>query len=178
MTRHSRIVATVTRKRLAVLLVAAAFATATALAGVALATPGSGVTSVVMARGAFVDATDLKFKVTGPMGQEVIHVPNAQESVVQRITIVPGGQTGWHTHPGPVIVIVAAGTLTFYGDDDPTCTGRVYTAGQSFIDRGQGHVHIGRNEGSQNLELWSLYLDVPPGASNRIDAPAPGNCSF
>jgi hypothetical protein len=50
-------------------------------------------------------------------------------------------------------------------------------AGQSFIDRGQGHVHIARNEStSQRLELWATYFDVPPGGAFRIDAPNPGNC--
>jgi hypothetical protein len=50
--------------------------------------------------------------------------------------------------------------------------------GQSFIDPGQGHVHIGRKEGSENLEIWSGYFDVPPGAPFRIDAPSLGNCAF
>lgn len=179
MIRHSRIVATIMKRRLVVLLVAAAaISTATALAAAAMMTPNSGVlSSSVMARASFVDPTDLKFKV-GPGSQDVFRVDNAQETVIQQVVIAPGGYTGWHSHPGPVIVLVKAGTLTFYAGDDPTCTGRTYTAGQSFIDRGQGHVHIGRNEGSDNLELWSAYLDVPPGGPFRIDAPAPGNCSF
>ncbi|MFN2517143.1 MAG: cupin domain-containing protein [Pyrinomonadaceae bacterium] len=179
MIRHSRIVATMTKKRLAVLLVAGAvFFTATALAGAALMTPNSGVIfSSVVARAGFVDPTDLKFKVQG-QGQEVTLVANARETVMQQVIIAPGGYTGWHSHPGPVVVLVKAGTLTFYAGDDPTCTGRVYTAGQAFIDRGQGHVHIGRNEGSENLELWSAYFDVPPGSPFRIDAPNPGNCAF
>ena len=179
MIRHSRIVATMTKRRLAVLLVAAAaVSTAMALAGAALATPNSGVLiSSVVARAGFADPVDIKFKI-GPGDQEVIHVSNAQDTVMQQVVIAPGGYTGWHSHPGPVVVLVKAGTLTFYAGDDPTCTGRTYTAGQSFIDRGQGHVHIGRNEGSENLELWSAYFDVPPSQPFRIDAPRPGNCDF
>ncbi len=136
-----------------VLLVAAAVvSTATALARAAL-TPNSGVIlSSVVARAAFADPVDLKLKVEG-QGEEVIHVPNAQDTVLQQVVIAPGGYTGWYSHPGPVLVLVKAGTLTFYGGDDPTCTGRTYTAGQAFIDRGQGHVHIGRNEGSENHVL-------------------------
>ena len=143
-----------------------------------LATPGSGVLSgTVFARGAFADPVDLKFKV-GPGDQEVIQAHDAQETVMQQIVIAPGGHTGWHSHPGPVVVIVKAGALTFYSSDDPTCTPRTYSAGEAFIDSGQGHVHIARNlSTTENLELWATYFDVPPGGAFRIDVPDPGNCS-
>jgi quercetin dioxygenase-like cupin family protein len=94
------------------------------------------------------------------------------------VTIAPGGTTGWHTHPGPAVVVIKSGSFTLYDGDDPTCTGGVYSAGQVFIDPGRGHVHIGRNEGSQNVELYVTFLDVPVGESPRIDAAAPGNCPF
>ena len=129
-------------------------------------------------RAGFVDPTDLKLKVADHRGTEVIHVPNAKETVFQQVVIEPGGYTGWHSHPGPVLVLVKHGELSFYDGEDPTCTARIYKAGQAFIDRGQGHIHIGRNEGSENLELWSAYLDVPPGEAFRIDVPAPGTCAF
>ena len=29
-----------------------------------------------------------------------------------KIVVQPGGDTGWHTHPGPVIVVVKTGTVT------------------------------------------------------------------
>ena len=145
----------------------------------ALATPGSGVvTSPVVARGVFADSTDIKFKITG-FGQEVIHVSNAQDTVVQQIVIGPGGHTGWHSHPGPVVVVIKTGALTFYSSEDPTCTGRTYTAGQAFIDSGQGHIHIARNlSASENVELWATYFDVPPGGAFRVDAGDPGTCGF
>ena len=164
------------RQKTYLVLTAAAGA---ALAVTALATPGSGVLSApVMARGVFADSTDLKFKITG-LGQEVILAPNAQETVMQQIVIGPLGHTGWHSHPGPVVVLVKSGALTFYDSEDPTCTGRTYVAGQSFVDSGQGHVHIARNESaSVNLELWATYFDVPVGGAFRNDVADPGNCSF
>jgi quercetin dioxygenase-like cupin family protein len=131
-----------------------------------------------MARGAFSDATDVKFKVTG-RGQEVIHVDNSADTIVQQILIGPGGNFGWHSHPGPVVVVVKSGELTFYDADDPSCTPRTYVAGQVFVDKGQGHVHFARNlSTTKNLELWATYFDVPPGLPQRIDAPNPGNCPF
>ena len=68
--------------------------------------------------------------------------------------------------------------------DDQTCTGTTYSVGPGdpvgkvFVDAGYGHVHIGRNEGSTNTELYVTYLDVPVGAAPRIDAPNPGSCGF
>jgi len=175
--------AKMTKKRLAFLVIVASVSTG--LVGVALATPSSGiVTAPVWARASFVDPVNIKFKIKGH-GQEVIHVRDAQQTVVQEIVIAPGGHTGWHSHPGPVVVLVKSGALTFYSGEDGTCTSRTYSAGQAFIDSGQGHVHIARNEGSENLELWATYFDVPPivpgvpgSGAFRIDALDPGVCVF
>jgi hypothetical protein len=73
---------------------------------------------------------------------------------------------------------VKSGSFTLYDAHDDTCTGTPYSAGQVFVDSGYGHVHIGRNEGATNTELYVTYLDVPAGAAPRIDAPDPGLCTF
>ena len=160
------------------LALAAIVAATSSVAVAAVLTPSSGILSApVVARASFADQTDVKFKIKG-QGQEVVNVNNAQDTVMQQIIIAPGGQTGWHSHPGPVVVLIKSGQMSFYDGDDPTCTVRTYSAGQAFIDSGQGHVHIARNEGPENLELWATYFDVPPGGAFRIDAPNPGNCSF
>jgi len=39
-------------------------------------------------------------------------------------------------------------------------------------------VHIARNEGTTPVTVVQAYLNVPPAGSQRIDAPAPGNCPF
>jgi quercetin dioxygenase-like cupin family protein len=65
---------------------------------------------------------------------------------VVRNMFAPGGQTGWHTHLGPSFVIVTEGQITAYDGDDPTCTPKVYRAGQGFLDIGAGRVHLLRNE--------------------------------
>jgi quercetin dioxygenase-like cupin family protein len=164
------------------LTVLAGAAVATAVAGIAVATPSSGVVAApIVARAGFADRVDIKFKTSGDHkgGREVIHVRDAQDTVMQQIVLAPGGHTGWHSHPGPVVVLVKSGELTVYSGDDPTCTGRTYAAGEAFVDSGQGHVHIGRNLSvSANTELWVTYFDVPVGGGVRIDAADPGTCSF
>lgn len=151
-----------------------------ALAGVALATPGSNVTGTVFAVAGFVDPVDIMIKLdeSHEPGIQVLHVRDAQNTVIQQIVFGPGGHTGWHSHPGPVVVLVTQGALTLYSGEDSTCTGRTYSAGQAFIDRGQGHVHIGRASATGNTVLWVTYFDVPPGQPFRNDAADPGNCSF
>jgi quercetin dioxygenase-like cupin family protein len=97
--------------------------------------------------------------------------------VDQTITIAAGGHTGWHSHPGPVLVVIKSGTFTLYDGDDPDCTPHVFSTGDAFVDPG-GHVHIGRNESGAVVELSVTYL-LPEGAGPRTDvSPAPGNCPF
>jgi hypothetical protein len=159
-----------------VVSVVTALAVAAALTGVAFATPGSGTVGMIMARAAFTNPVDFKVKLAD--APKVIHVPQAADTVIQQITIQPGGHSGWHTHPGPAIALIKSGELTLYSGDDPTCTGQSFGVGQAFVDSGQGHVHLARNLTSQVTEVWVTYLDVPPGGSVRNDANNPGNCTF
>ena len=46
---------------------------------------------------------------------------------VARVDIAPGGYSGWHHHPGIVIVTVAAGAVTFTHSD---CSSKTYGPGQ------------------------------------------------
>jgi quercetin dioxygenase-like cupin family protein len=147
-------------------------------AAAVLATAGFGSNGVVQARAAFRTAVDIKVKVDEGR-QDVIHVPNARDTVIQQVVFDPGGHSGWHSHPGPAIVLVKSGTLTLYDGDDRACVGRSYSAGQAFVDPGQGHVHLAGNlSEKEKTEVWVTYLDVPPGASPRIDQPNPQNCPF
>jgi quercetin dioxygenase-like cupin family protein len=111
-----------------------------ALGAAAFATPGSGVLGApVVARAAFAEPVDIKFKV-GLNPTDTLHVDGAKDTVVQQVTIAPGGSTGWHSHPGPVVVLIASGTMSFYDSEDPSCTAKTYETGKAFIDSGQGHV--------------------------------------
>ncbi len=56
---------------------------------------------------------------------------------VQRIDIVAGGMSGWHHHPGIVIVSVASGAVTFQNSDcSATTYGPGLPAGSAFIESG------------------------------------------
>jgi quercetin dioxygenase-like cupin family protein len=165
-----------TKRSLSIVLTLAAVSMA--LTGAALATASSGIVSAtVVARSSFVTPVDIKFRVLDGH-EEIVNVRDARETVMQQIVIGPGGSTGWHSHPGPVVVLVKSGELTLFAADSP-CTAKTYSAGQAFIDSGGDHVHIGNNlSRGQNAELWVTYFDVPPGGAFRIDAADPGNCAF
>ena len=86
------------------------------------------------------------------------------------VTLRPGENTGWHTHPCTLFVTVVQGTLTHYDRGaEPT----TYVAGDTFVEtRGGDAVHLGANHGTEPVRLDVLYL-VPVGQPLRIDAPAP-----
>jgi quercetin dioxygenase-like cupin family protein len=92
-------------------------------------------------------------------------------------TVAAGGYSGWHTHPGPSVVLVKTGTATVYDGDDPTCTPVRYPAGTGFIDAGGGHVHMVRNEGKEQLVTEAFQI-IPAGDGRRIEAAKPGYCPF
>jgi quercetin dioxygenase-like cupin family protein len=102
---------------------------------------------------------------------------NAQDIVMRELTIVPGGSSGWHFHPGPTYVIVAQGTDSLYEANDPTCTAHNYGPGTGFVELA-GDVHDSRNAGTTDLVLFVTFMDVPIGGAFRFDAPRPGNCPF
>ena len=141
-------------------------------------TAGSGSTSTLLGRATFGDPADQTFKVkrlTGDWHVEIKAKP-ALDLAVQSIVFQPGGQSGWHSHPGPVFIQVVSGTMTFYESDDPACTPVVRTAGQGFLDVGE-HAHIARNETAAPAQNIVTYF-APPGAALRKDEPNPGNCPF
>jgi quercetin dioxygenase-like cupin family protein len=141
--------------------------------GTVLATPPSGVTPTLLAKGSF-EEFDAKVK-TGNWKSR-LKTKGSSDLEVLEVRIAPGGTFGWHSHPGPSMVIVKSGTATFYLGDDPTCTPQVVRAGEGFVDHG-GDVHLVRNEGS--VELVNIVTSlIPAGANRRIDEPSPGNCPF
>jgi len=159
-------------------LTAAMVVGAAVYAGPAMATPAVGFTSTTLATATY-EEIDVKAS-SHPEGewQAKLKTHGASDLYVQSNLWVPGGTSGWHTHPGFSLITVTSGTVTAYHGDDPTCTPHVYTAGMGFIDRGGDHVHLIRNEGAVEARSITVQL-IPDGAARRIDVtPAPGNCGF
>jgi quercetin dioxygenase-like cupin family protein len=90
---------------------------------------------------------------------------------VTEITIAPGGHGGWHSHPGPSIIMIKSGEASFYDDCDRPIVRRVYPAGTGFVEDA-GCVHLLGNEGDVDLKVVVVQI-VPFGAPRRIDEAAP-----
>jgi quercetin dioxygenase-like cupin family protein len=130
--------------------------------GIALATPPSGLTNLPLARGTDVSHGTIPLRV----GTDV---------TMAQITVVPGGSSGWHSHPGGAIIIVKQGELTVYRAIGSRCEISTYSAGQAFIER-PGEVDQVINTGTVPYVLYVTFPRVPPGDSARIDEPDPGTC--
>jgi quercetin dioxygenase-like cupin family protein len=168
----------------AVLGVVLAVAGVAGYAGTGQATPAEGFVGRTVAMGHFGNIRSHVQVNAGEFGNpqfwnEVIQTRGPSDLFIQDNTWQPGGSTGWHSHPGPSLVIVTEGSVTVYDGDDPDCTPHTYTAGTGFVDPGGGHVHIIRNQTDMVAKTMAVQL-IPAGAGamRRIDAPAPGNCGF
>jgi quercetin dioxygenase-like cupin family protein len=136
-----------------------------------LATPSSGLTTTPIGRATIAD----KFKVRAHTEFLDVRLDSKGpvDVVVGSNRLAPGGTVGWHTHTGPVIVLIRKGAMTLYDED---CTPHVVFAGEAFVENITGdHAHTARNEGIEDLE-WTGTSFVPVGFPGRIDQPAPLTC--
>lgn len=142
------------------------------------ATPPVGFSSQTLGRGNYT-------------GEGSLALRHGLDIVTSKITLAPGGSSGWHSHPGGAIVIIQQGELTIYqsvrnGEDErgqsegdqkggARCVATRYTAGQSFIER-IGEVVDAVNTGKIDTIVIATFPGVPVGGLSRIDQPNPGTC--
>jgi mannose-6-phosphate isomerase-like protein (cupin superfamily) len=185
-----------------VLVVAAVGAAVVFGATRAWATPGSGVTGPIVARGSATQDVMLAVARTVTVSRNVrvrvgarmvtrrvrVQVPGFRrlmgcggsapcEIAFQHLTMSPGGHTGWHTHPGPTFVAVAQGEGTLYHGVSG-CPAHKYGAGTAFFQP-TTEVHNFRNEGTTPLVFFAFYM-LPQGTPNtaiRTDQPQPASCT-
>src|SRR5262249_7172501 len=82
----------------------------------AWATPPKGVTNTPIAGPVVLGDIDVVQQ--DPNYGAMIKTRGLSDAYVRHLTIAPGGDTGWHSHPGPVFVLVSAGTGSLYFADD------------------------------------------------------------
>jgi quercetin dioxygenase-like cupin family protein len=163
-------------KRKLIWVVAAALFAVAVYAGTVLATPQAQVTTSTVAKSTF-DEIDLNaHTIPANIWQARLKTKGQSDVYVIDNKFASGGTTGWHSHPGPSLIFVVAGTITNYEGDDPHCTPHDYSTGQSFIDAGGNDSHMLRNNGSAIAETVAVQI-LPKDAQRRIDiTPAPENC--
>jgi hypothetical protein len=153
-------------------------------------TVASGFVSTAVARGS-AEAFHIRSTDSTDGFDVEIKTKDSTDIAVSNVVVAPGGSSGWHSHPGPVLVVVKTGTITFYragkhsgldGDEEnpnnaahgPTCSRTVYPAGSAFVEVPEpGHVMLAKNEGATEATVTATYF-APPRAALRIDQPWPG----
>src|SRR5262245_26156701 len=145
------------------------------LAGAAaFATGSSGISQATVANALHTDI-DIHARRL-PEWNAFLKVKGVSDVVVTSNSAIPGGHSGWHSHPGLSIVSVTEGAVWLYDADDPSCIPTIVPAGHGFVEAGD-HAHILRNEGGIDAK-WTTTSIRPAGSAGRIDQPNPGNCPF
>ncbi len=138
------------------------------------------VTSLMTIVGVAVATTGSGFTVTPIVSAEVAdHIRITQgehkSTVVAELTFEPGGTTGWHSHPGPTMVLVKEGEFTLYRVKHGTCRAKTYGPGEAFVER-PSSVHMGVNEGDEPVTNVVVNFRIADDGVTRIDQPDPGVC--
>ncbi len=98
-----------------------------------------------------------------------LKVRGPNEALQTLIVFQPGADTGWHSHPGPVVVVVKTGTVTEQNSDGCFVT---HPAGTVFFEQ-KGEVHRAFNNGGTVSEVYATFL-MPSGSQPLIPAADPG----
>jgi quercetin dioxygenase-like cupin family protein len=98
----------------------------------------------------------------------------ARDALTARLQFEAGGTTGWHTHPGPVIVQVVSGTLTLRYPTRQGCVSKLYQTGQGFIEDG-GLVHEA-TAGSDGAVVMATFLARPSTTNYLVPQAPPAGC--
>ena len=142
--------------------------------GVALATPtvGAWFNEVLTTGTADLDLHargDLVIPASDEDFDALLVTDGSSNIVQQEIKFSPGGTTGWHTHPGIVILTLAAdsGPIDWY---DSKCGKTVYKAGDSWTEGTKLHDVV--NHGTSDAHFFVTYV-VAEGVNKRTDESAP-----
>lgn len=140
---------------------------AAAGATVALANPGTSITTTVLGHRATlsdsvqVNQDRVKFQTKDPT-----------DVMVQTITFQPHGSSGWHFHPGVVIVIVESGQVTTH---DANCQTATYGQHQAFVESGTTPFMVSNESDTDKAVVYATIV-VPAGSPFRIET-APPACA-
>ena len=147
-----------------VLVLGASTVIATLGATIALANPGTLITTTILGhRATLADSVDvnqdrIKFQTKDPT-----------DVLVQTITFQPHGSSGWHFHPGVVIVVVESGQVTTH---DANCQTRTYGPHESFVESGTTPFMVSNESDRTNAVVYATLV-APAGTPFRIETDLP-----
>jgi quercetin dioxygenase-like cupin family protein len=93
------------------------------------------------------------------------HLDDDSTMVVAEVSWEPGGTSGWHRHPGVVLVSMVEGAVELTWERD--CVPRTYAAGEGFFD--PGVIHNADNvSGEESARAYAVFLGIPDGEPATI----------
>ena len=142
---------------------AIAVAVAAGAATIALANPGNTVTTILGHRATLSDSVQvnqdrIKFQTKDPV-----------DLITQKVTFPTLGTSGWHYHPGVVLVVVESGHVTTH---DANCQTKTYGPGQAFVESGTDPFMVS-NESSTEQAVDIATIASPAGSPFRIETDPP-----
>lgn len=150
------------------------------IGGSAMATPGSGFAPAPIVNGHFgpLDVKTESDKV-GKWGM-ILKTKDDTDIGADRLSVAPGGFSGWHRHPSAVYVTVTQGSIVWYDGSDPLCTAHTYSAGESFIEDAYRIHNVQNASTSAPAEFVAVVIKPAgfPGPAFRLDQAKPNNCNF
>ena len=136
-------------------------------AGTVLATGASGFHPSILSRGTLSEPVHFN------TGEVKFQTKGSVDFVTATVNFDAPGSSGWHAHPGVVLVTVASGSLVVYDDH---CSATVHAAGSAFTESGDD-AGLVRNESTTTPAVVYVTYLVPAGTPNsglRIDKDNPG----
>lgn len=86
-----------------------------------------------------------------------VELDDASTVLFGEVNWEPDGTSGWHRHPGVVIVNVVEGEVEVTWEHD--CVPRTYVAGESFFDPGEIHIA----DSGDGARAFAAFLGIPDG---------------
>jgi hypothetical protein len=129
----------------------------TLAAAVALGSPGSGTTSTNLV------TANLDHTVQWNSDRVKFQTKDATDVRVQRIVFSAGGFSGWHHHPGIIIVAVESGAVTLWNSDCSSTTyGPGLPDGAVFVEGGDTPVQATSADGATVYVTYVAPSADPP----------------
>ena len=144
-------------------VIATAGISAAVVATIALASAGNTTSTILAPRSTFSDSVKvnedrIKFQTKDPT-----------DFVTQQVTFPPLASSGWHHHPGVILVEVKSGHVTTH---DENCQTKTYSAGQAFVESGTAPFMVS-NESDTETAVDVATQVAPAGSPFRIEDDPP-----
>jgi quercetin dioxygenase-like cupin family protein len=151
-------------RRLVIGLTGIALVAAASVATTALASPGSGTSTLVLA-----SRSTLSESVQVNQDRVKFQTKEPTDLVTQQVTFAPHAYSGWHHHPGVILVLVVSGHVTTH---DENCQTKTYGPGEAFVESGTAPFMVS-NESETETAVDIATQVAPAGSSFRVEDDPP-----